>query len=58
MVMDKQEFIAVHTDDARDNPEDLVQSFTYSNNQLKLNSEISLLESLWIQSGFDNQEYN
>lgn len=55
MVMDKQEFIAIHTNDSAKQPEDFVLSCTYSNNQLKLNSAISLLESLWIQSGFDNQ---
>ena len=55
MVIDKQEFIAVHTNDVTDQLEDFIQSCTYSNNQLKLSSAISLLESLWIQSGFDNQ---
>lgn len=55
MVIDKQEFIAVHTNDLTDQLEDFIQSCTYSNNQLKLSSAISLLESLWIQSGFDNQ---
>ncbi|MDQ5870295.1 MAG: hypothetical protein M3530_11300 [Thermoproteota archaeon] len=55
MVIDKQEFIAVHTNDVTDQLEDFIQSCTYSNNELKLNSAISLLESLWIQSGFDNQ---
>jgi sugar-specific transcriptional regulator TrmB len=55
MVIDKQEFIAVHTDDVADKLEDFIHSCTYSNNQLKLSSAISLLESLWIQSSFDNQ---
>ena len=56
MIIDKREFISIHTNDnATDQPQDFIQSCTYSNNQLKLNSAISLLESLWIQSGFDNQ---
>ena len=55
VVIDKQEFIAIHTNDVAECPEDFVESCTYSNNQLKLNSAISLLESLWIQSGYDNQ---
>jgi hypothetical protein len=56
MVIDKREFISIHTNDnATTQPKDFIQSCTYSNNQLKLNSAISLLESLWIQSGFDNQ---
>ena len=55
VVIDKQEFIAIHTNDVAEQPEDFVESCTYSNNQLKLNSAISLLESLWIQSGYDNQ---
>lgn len=41
MVIDKQEFIAVHTNDVTDPLEDFVQSCTYSNNPLKLNSAIS-----------------
>lgn len=56
MVIDKREFISIHTNDnVTAQPKDFIQSCTYSNNQLKLNSAISLLESLWIQSGFDNQ---
>ncbi|HEX9318627.1 MAG TPA: hypothetical protein VF884_06805 [Nitrososphaeraceae archaeon] len=55
IVLDRQEFIAVHINDATKELESFMQSCSYSNNQLKLNSAISLLESLWIQSGFDNQ---
>jgi hypothetical protein len=55
VVLDRREFIAVHLNDAAREPESFIQSCSYSNNQLKLNSAISLLESLWFQSSFDNQ---
>jgi len=37
MIIDKREFISIHTNDnATDQPQDFIQSCTYSNNQLKL----------------------
>ena len=45
MVIDKQEFIAVHTNDVTDQLEDSYNHVHISNNQLKLSSAISLLES-------------
>src|SRR5262249_14672007 len=55
MVIDKQEFIAVHVNNSADNSQGFMQTCTYSNNHLRLNSAVSLLESLWIQSSFENQ---
>lgn len=55
IVIDRREFVTVHINDTTREVETFIQSCSYSNNQLKLSSAISLLESLWIQSGFDNQ---
>jgi hypothetical protein len=56
IVIDKQDFMAIQINDRTTNePIDFIKSCTFSNNQLKVDSAISLFESLWTRASFQNQ---
>ena len=57
MIFDRRTFLDISTDVSFDeNSESVMGSSVYSNNEIKLNSLISIFEFLWIQSDIDNQK--
>ena len=57
MIFDRRTFLDISTDVSFDeNSESVMGSSIYSNNEIKLNSLISIFEFLWIQSDIDNQK--
>lgn len=57
MIFDRRTFLDISTDVSSDeNYESLMGSSVYSNNEIKLNSLLSIFEFLWIQSDIDNQK--
>jgi predicted DNA-binding antitoxin AbrB/MazE fold protein len=57
MIFDRRTFLDISTDVTFDeNSESVMGSSIYSNNEIKLNSLISIFEFLWIQSDIDNQK--
>jgi hypothetical protein len=57
MIFDRRTFLDISTDVRFDeNSESLMGSSVYSNNEIKLNSLLSIFEFLWIQSDIDNQK--
>ena len=57
MIFDRRTFLDISTDVSSDeNSESLMGTSVYSNNEIKLNSLLSIFEFLWIQSDIDNQK--
>jgi len=57
MIFDRRTFLDISTEiNSNENLEGIMGSCVYSNNEIKLNSLISIFEFLWIQSDIDNQK--
>jgi predicted DNA-binding antitoxin AbrB/MazE fold protein len=57
MIFDRRTFLDISTEARFDeNSERVMGPSVYSNNEIKLNSLISIFEFLWIQSDIDNQK--
>lgn len=57
MIFDRRTFLDISTAvKSNQNFEDMIGPSVYSNNEIKLNSLISIFEFLWIQSDIDNQK--
>lgn len=57
MIFDRRTFLDISTEiNFNENLEGIMGSCVYSNNEIKLNSLISIFEFLWIQSDIDNQK--